>query len=51
VPVIVSRSGITQMGWQLAQQLGLCLFGRATNRHFICYSGFERFDSMPEPTR
>ena len=51
VPVIVSRSGITQMGWQLAQQLGLCLFGRATNRHFICYSGFERFDSIPEPTR
>jgi FdhD protein len=48
VPVIVSRSGITQMGLQLAQQLGLCLFGRATNRHFICYSGFERFDSQPE---
>jgi FdhD protein len=51
VPVIVSRSGITQMGWQLAQQLGLCLFGRATNRHFICYSGFDRFDSQPEPAR
>lgn len=51
VPVIVSRSGITQMGRQLAQQLGLCLFGRATNRHFICYCGFERFDSMPEPAR
>ncbi len=48
VPVIVSRSGITQMGLQLAQQLGLCLFGRATSRHFICYSGFERFDSQPE---
>jgi len=37
VPVIVSRSGITQMGHQLATQLGLALFGRATNRHFICY--------------
>ncbi len=51
VPAIVSRSGITQMGLQLAQQLGLCLFGRATNRHFICYSGFERFDSQPEMPR
>jgi len=51
VPVIVSRSGITQMGHQLAGQLGLALFGRATNRHFICYSGFERFDSQPEPAR
>ena len=26
----------------------MTLFGRATNRHFICYSGFERFDSEPE---
>jgi FdhD protein len=51
VPVIVSRSGITQMGLQIAQQLGLALFGRATNRHFICYCGFGRFDAMPEPPR
>jgi len=48
VPIIVSRSGITQMGHALAAQLGLCLFGRATNKHFICYCGFERFDSQPE---
>ena len=51
VPVIVSRSGITQMGHRLATQLGMALFGRATNRHFICYSGFERFDGEPEPAR
>lgn len=51
VPVIVSRSGITQMGHQLATQLGMALFGRATNRHFLCYSGFERFDAQPEPPR
>jgi FdhD protein len=51
VPIIVSRSGITQMGHQLATQLGLALFGRATNRHFICYSGFDRFDSEPEAAR
>lgn len=51
VPVIVSRSGITEMGHALAERLGLCLFGRATNRHFICYSGFERFDAEPEPPR
>ena len=48
VPIIVSRSGITEMGHRLAQQLGLALFGRATNRHFFCYSGLERFDSQPE---
>ena len=51
VPIIVSRSGITQMGHELATRLGLALFGRATNRHFICYSGFERFDAEPEPVR
>ena len=48
VPIVVSRSGITQMGHQLAHRLGLALFGRATNRHFICYSGLARFDSQPE---
>ena len=51
VPIIVSRSGVTQMGLELAQRLKLALFGRATNRHFICYCGFERFDSQPEPPR
>ncbi|MEO8080265.1 MAG: formate dehydrogenase accessory sulfurtransferase FdhD [Caldimonas sp.] len=51
VPFIVSRSGITQMGHELAVRLGLTLFGRATNRHFICYSGFDRFDAEPEPVR
>ncbi|HEX4234514.1 MAG TPA: formate dehydrogenase accessory sulfurtransferase FdhD [Caldimonas sp.] len=51
VPVVVSRSGITQMGLELAERLGMALFGRATNRHFICYCGFDRFDAEPEPPR
>ena len=51
VPIVVSRSGITQMGHELATRLGLALFGRATNRHFICYCGFDRFDAQPEPAR
>src|SRR6187399_1921408 len=51
VPVVVSRSGITQMGHEIAQRLGLCAIGRATNKHFICYCGFERFDAQPEPVR
>lgn len=51
VPIIVSRSGITQMGYEMAQRLGMTLFGRASNRHFICYCGFERFDAEPEPAR
>ena len=42
VPIVISRSGITQMGHQVAQRLGLCAIGRATNKHFLCYSGLDR---------
>jgi FdhD protein len=51
VPIIVSRNGATAMGHEMASRLGMTLFGRAANRHFICYTGFERFDSEPEPQR
>ena len=51
VPIIVSRNGVTAMGHALAEQLGMTLFGRAANRHFLCYTGFDRFDSEPEPQR
>ena len=48
VPIVVSRSGMTQMGHAVAQQLGLCAIGRATNRRFVCYSGAERLVFQPE---
>ena len=48
VPIVVSRSGITQMGHAVAQQLGLCAIGRATNRRFVCYSGRDRLLLQPE---
>jgi FdhD protein len=51
VPIIVSRNGVTAMGHDLATQLGMTLFGRAAGRHFLLYSGFERFDSEPEQQR
>jgi FdhD protein len=51
VPIIVSRNGVTAMGHELASRLGMTLFGRAANRHFLCYTGLERFDSEPEPQR
>ena len=38
VPVVISRSGITQMGYDLAERLGLCTLGRATNKHFLVYT-------------
>jgi FdhD protein len=47
VPIVVSRSGITQMGHDVAQRLGLCAIGRATNKRFLCYSGAERLLLQP----
>ena len=42
VPVVVSRSGITQMGHQIAQSVGVCAIGRAMNKRFVCYASAER---------
>jgi FdhD protein len=48
VPLVVSRSGITQMGHEVATRLGLCAIGRATNKRFLCYSAPERLRLQPE---
>ncbi|MDP2072783.1 formate dehydrogenase accessory sulfurtransferase FdhD [Hydrogenophaga sp.] len=52
VAVVVSRSGITQMGLDVAQRVGLCAIGRATNKHFLCYTRPERLvlDAVPPPS-
>ena len=47
VPIVVSRSGITQMGHQVAQAVGLCAIGRATNKRFLCYSHPQRLMLQP----
>lgn len=49
VSIVISRSGITQMGFDIAQHLSLCTIGRATNKHFLCYTHGERlvFDVAP----
>jgi FdhD protein len=48
VAIVVSRSGTTQMGFEIADHLGLCTIGRATNRHFLCYTAPERLRLQPE---
>jgi FdhD protein len=35
------------MGHELAERLGMTLFGRAANRRFLCYCGFQRFVPAP----
>ena len=41
IPVLLSRSGVTQMGRELARQVGVTLIARAKGRHFLVYNGTE----------
>ena len=43
IPFLVSRSGLTQMGHEIAQKVGMTMIGRATNKHFLLFTGAERF--------
>jgi FdhD protein len=47
IAVVISRSGMTQMGHSVAQRLGLCAIGRATNKRFVCFAGSERLQLQP----
>ncbi|MGC6484131.1 MAG: formate dehydrogenase accessory sulfurtransferase FdhD [Candidatus Puniceispirillales bacterium] len=50
IPILVSRSGFTESGVDLARQAGLTLIGRARGRRFTALSGIERIihDAAPE---
>jgi FdhD protein len=39
---------MTQMGYDVATRLGLCTIGRATNKHFLCYTAPARLQLQPE---
>ena len=49
IPVLVSRSGFTAWGVELARKAGLTLIGRARGKRFVALSGLERivFDADP----
>src|ERR1700739_934122 len=42
IPILISRSGFTAWGVDLARQAGLTLIGRAKGRRFIALAGSER---------
>jgi FdhD protein len=44
VPIMVSRNGVTSMGYDLGVRLGMTLFGRAAKNRYLCYTGAGRFD-------
>ena len=42
IPFLVSRSGLTKMGRDIAQQVGLTMIGRASGRHYLAFTGKHR---------
>jgi FdhD protein len=42
IPFLVSRSGLTQMGYEVARKVGLTMLGRASGRHYLAFTGRER---------
>ena len=51
IPFLVSRSGLTKMGHQIAERVGLTMIGRASGRHYLVFTGKHRLTSTsPRPT-
>ncbi len=51
IPFLVSRSGLTQMGYRIAQQTGITMLGRASGRHYLAFTGRQRLlRTAPQPT-
>ena len=50
IPVLLSRSGVTEMGQALAEKIGVTLIARAKGKHFLVYNGARQidFDAIPE---
>jgi FdhD protein len=43
IPVLVSRSGLTKMGHEIAQKVGITMIGRAVNKHYLLFTGEHRW--------
>jgi FdhD protein len=51
IPFLVSRSGLTQMGHEIARKVGITMLGRASGRHYLAFTGKERLvRTTPQPT-
>jgi FdhD protein len=42
IPVLVSRSGLTKMGHEVASQVGITMIGRAVGKHYLLFTGGHR---------
>ena len=49
IPFLVSRSGLTKMGHEIAKKIGLTMIGRATGKHYLLFTGESRFIKSRQP--
>jgi len=51
IPFLVSRSGLTKMGHEIAAKLGITMIGRAAGgKHYLLFTGKHRFRKTVAPT-
>ncbi|MFM2398118.1 MAG: hypothetical protein RL341_275 [Pseudomonadota bacterium] len=47
IPFLLSRSGLTQMGYEVAQRVGITMIGRCQGKHYLLFTGQDRFVTQP----
>ena len=51
IPFLVSRSGLTKMGHEIANKVGITMIGRAAGgKHYLLFTGKHRFRKTVAPT-
>lgn len=51
IPFLVSRSGLTKMGHDIAEKIGITMIGRAAGgKHYLLFTGRHRFRKTVAPT-
>jgi FdhD protein len=50
IPFLVSRSGLTKMGHDIALKFGITMIGRAVNQRYLLFTGKHRFVKTVSPT-
>jgi FdhD protein len=51
IPFLVSRSGLTQMGYDIAQRVGITMIGRSQGKHYLLFTGQHRFERRAPPAQ
>jgi FdhD protein len=51
IPLLLSRSGVTEMGLRIAHKIGIGIVARAKGKHFLVFNALEQFISSKNEIR